>query len=824
VKRLLGLVLALSLCRPVSSTSIAPARSFHSPNNRWSVACYGNQAYLTGDWQSSRERRLVLESPSPDFCLINDARTFIVAASTRYLHLMSTDGEPFQVLSITPHYAERFVGGWIESDGSSYWETKQGDLLIWRRGSNQLEKIDPGTYFGLFESTEVSPISCLRLCLAHQLTISKHWLASHRKQILNQEDGPKVLQLYDAWVGGSSPETLVELLAKEWRPMCQDRLRSPAVKAWLSDHLENLCYAERSGCLPPWLISQSDLDVLLGFAVRNSELTSHLLQLQALRPDLRLSPALIPILLGHSKGSQACSFSSSPVRCLQEAEVDPALLCSLLDNDFSGVEDLLDYYSFTPFRASVDRLIKLLPKHPLACRKALLRQLRVDLGDDPAAWRSWIEQPRHDAVQRGKALVSNGDGSGLLWLARASQLELPPGIPRLIQRIAVKSPQEVWVDQDRVGLRSLVSPQRDWHWELPSGNSKWQLPAGSSNEDYSGIASAQGECLLESDDGKAVSCLKDGVLRRLTQVEAVSDMQVAAMVQALRQKPPVLYDCLPLTSLLHGAKFRVRKELTEHYWPLVKGHTSTDGRWTFAGPLADDAEGLHFSLLSSGGKVSPVEVEMTDFPANYFAGSGVVFNFPHCFSPDSRWLVIGTEKLTLVSTEGDAPHTVGTQAIKARSLAFQPKADRLAIGTENELVLLHLPDLKVEQIIRGLGPVNGLAYSPDGSLLAVALQDEIRVYQTKTPWPTQEGQDPQLLSELWTGMRLSGGAAVRLSEAEFKQRLARWKSETGSDWWDGCPKPVSQPGRAELPPLALAGLAVSASFLGYSLWQRRRSR
>ena len=212
---------------------------------------------------------------------------------------------------------------------------------------------------------------------------------------------------------------------------------------------------------------------------------------------------------------------------------------------------------------------------------------------------------------------------------------------------------------------------------------------------------------------------------------------------------------------------------------------------------------------------------MTDFPANYFAGSGVVFNFPHCFSPDSRWLAIGTEKLTLVSTESDSPHTVATQPIKARSLAFQPKAERLAVGGENELVLMHLPDLKVEQIIRGLGQVNGLAYSPDGSLLAVALQDEIRVYQTNSPWPTQEGQDPQLLSELWTGMRLSGGAAVRLSEAEFKQRLARWKSETGSDWWDGCPKPVSQP---ELPPLALAGLAVSASFLGYSLWQRRRFR
>ena len=70
----------------------------------------------------------------------------------------------------------------------------------------------------------------------------------------------------------------------------------------------------------------------------------------------------------------------------------------------------------------------------------------------------------------------------------------------------------------------------------------------------------------------------------------------------------------------------------------------------------------------------------------------------------------------------------------------------------------------------------------------------------------------------------SDGAAARLSEAEFKQRLKRWKSETGSDWWDGCPKPVSQPGRAELPPLALAGLAVSASFLGYSLWQRRLTR
>ena len=47
-------------------------------------------------------------------------------------------------------------------------------------------------------------------------------------------------------------------------------------------------------------------------------------------------------------------------------------------------------------------------------RKALWRQLRVDLGPEPRAWEDWLSRSHHDPAEGGQALLQAGDPSGLL--------------------------------------------------------------------------------------------------------------------------------------------------------------------------------------------------------------------------------------------------------------------------------------------------------------------------------------------------------------------------------------------------------------------------
>jgi hypothetical protein len=804
------------------------SRTFVSPNGRFTLVEGGGTGVLRPTWGTDGSfggRGVIVNLGTDDlgWCLVNDTGTLIASASNGSLRLVSSDGRQLQALEVAPHFADRFVGGWLGSDGSSYWETKQGDLLVWRRGCRQLEKVDPSSYLRLFESIEVSPVSCVRMCLAHKVKLPGRWLASHRKQIEKQDDGPLLLQLYDSWIGGASQEKMVHLLAETRRPH-EDTHAAPGndpSKEWLRQpllptRLEELCFACESGCLPPWFIKRSDLDELLVLARCDPKVPQMVLNLHALRPDLGVEPELISLLVKYSHPYGQPTPYSNSIRCLEQAEVDPALLCPLLEPGYMEIERLIDYYSYRPCRVAVPRLIELLPLHSIACRRALLGQLRVDLGDDPAAWRTWIAQSHHEPSERGQLLQNGGDAGGQLWLARADERFVTPRAPRLVQRIVAHKPDEIWLEQDRVGLRRWGSPQLDWYWELPSGKSKWPLVSLAKDGYFQGIGLPSGESLVEVqvDGTSGIRHSKKGVERYLTRQELRQDNDAKTLLENFARQPLVRYST-SLAWIFFEGKSALQFGQARSEKPIVKGQTSEDGRWTLVAGRNGDSD--CFSLWSIATKDYQLRIAIPRFSSLLYLGSQATFNVPQCFSPDSRWLAIGTEKLTLVSTEGDTPHTVSTQAIKARSLAFQPKAERLAVGSENELVLMHLPDLKVEQIIRGLGPVNGLAYSPDGSLLAVALQDEIRVYQTNSPWPTQEGQDPQLLSELWTGMRLSGGAAVRLSEVEFKQRLKRWKSETGSDWWDGCPKP---PG---LPTLPLAALAICGGFLGYSFWSRRRS-
>ena len=144
----------------------------------------------------------------------------------------------------------------------------------------------------------------------------------------------------------------------------------------------------------------------------------------------------------------------------------------------------------------------------------------------------------------------------------------------------------------------------------------------------------------------------------------------------------------------------------------------------------------------------------------------------------------------------------------------------LAAASQGELLLLDPESLTARHTLHGLGRVSGLAFDPSGRHLAVLCPKELRVYdlQPRLGWtPT----DRQLLSELWTGMRLQGGGAVALSPDEYWNRVRTWERTTGCSWWDGQP-PLP---RRKLPISAESAAGIgSLALLVAVLWFYRRQR
>ncbi len=818
MKRLLTVALALLLLSPV--LACPPRAIYYSPNGRFSLSEFSaDQGMLQVEVRGySSWRSIFYGSRGSDFAVLDNSGSMVAVVGGTSVRLFSSEGKVLDRGEVPAGFGHRIIGGWIEGDGTCFWETRQGELWIWRRRSSSLEKVAISQIQTVSASADVSAVSILRWAVSNQVPVSKDWLAAHKRQVASQADGQVILQFYYEWAAGKPNIQLLEILSKDCLPFSDWGAVGQRGKVSMRRRTEQICcLLGPSKWIPAWLITKSDAVDLQRPAASDPEVLRRLVRLYALKPDLPITSDLVKVISKLADKNPEPYYFYNLVSGLEEAEADPRVFVELLSDSFPAIDDLLDFYSRKACLEAVPLLLNLLAGREVAVRRALFRQLRVDLGRDSEKWNDWISQVHHNPADRGRVLIENGDSGGMLWLGRTSELR-GTTIPRLVQRISAEDVANLWIDGKRVGCGTFHLPQSDWCWDLATGTSYRPLVV---RGEYFGLSSAPGQYLVQEqfDEAQRVVFSDLDASRFFDKKYARSDISVAGLLSSRKLCTPIIEEYQP-NSLFYRATPAQKVSVGPKYRYARQGGAAANGRWCLMGLVHDNGEGTDFALWNCAKKRLELPPAVVGAKPFFDSSDRPTANL---WSPDSRWLAVGGEKLTLVSTEGDAPHVVSTQAIKARSLAFQPKADRIAVGSENELVLMHLPDLKVEQIIRGLGPVNGLAYSPDGSMLAVALQDEIRVYQTNSPWPTQDGQDPQLLSELWTGMRLSGGAAVRLSEAEFKQRLARWKSETGSEWWDGCPKPVSQPGRAEFPPLTLAGLVVSAGFLGYSLWSRRRS-
>jgi len=105
------------------------------------------------------------------------------------------------------------------------------------------------------------------------------------------------------------------------------------------------------------------------------------------------------------------------------------------------------------------------------------------------------------------------------------------------------------------------------------------------------------------------------------------------------------------------------------------------------------------------------------------ANAGPAFNQLHfSWSSDGRTaLIVHPRELTLVDPARDTIRRVSFRSADVRAAAFSPNGDHIAVLRERELVLVNTqkPRAKQLRLFAGAGPLEGLAWSPDGDWLLV---------------------------------------------------------------------------------------------------------
>ena len=491
---------------------------------------------------------------------------------------------------------------------------------------------------------------------------------------------------------------------------------------------------------------------------------------------------------------------------IQGSRVAPYLLERL---ESQGSETAARFFARVAYPEAIPVLVKALPSFPEQSRElhrqALIFQTRVDLGTEPGPWRDWLE--REPGTSRAEVLATLGEPSAPLWFARTepekSKLALSKS-PRLVALVDFPSGDfsertRFNLDSFRLRMTSGDASARVLGWNLLDGVEEPSPFPGTDGWFYRDLET---DALLHSKDTGVLTCYSEKVEKldtlcspRLLEVSpdgrwALINRKILKNLKTQKQydmdliskeKPSFTED----SRLLIDA-FRAYDLTSEGPLPI---NNPVGGKIIAAAP-----GGEKFLCISrdSNLQLTTVDREHFEMIANDVWGNEVAVSSSGTIAYRERrdeaqqkkryypWPSSAPTPLHLTNWSGGEV-SLPSEVHCDRLHGFSPDGRYLAVSETNVLKILEVAtgEVKFSLCISA----KAVDLSQDGRYLAVHDGRFVKVWDLESP-PVDLVQDQQLVSELWTGLRLQGGAAVPLTPEQYRQRLRRWQQEAGLAWFD----------------------------------------
>lgn len=708
--------------------------------------------------------RQPLAGEMPSFGFVADDGSRVVTVADDLVQVWNARGE-LQGQNRVDLLGDSPRAGWLSGE-LAYVETAAGRLLEYDCSTGFSRELAKAELLPVLERGE-APAAALRLAVIHHLRLQAPWVAGMARSANPEARVNLAVYLGDRRrVAGFQECGEQQVAREEWAPW----LQGAAFRGHSTYYLG-------SGPVVAGILSAADFLPLLEQPGQAQETA---IQVFSRLPCPAAVPGLLKILdkpadrYAHQGVVEAIAFT-------QRERAAPALRSRLAG---PAREAICWYFERVFHRQAVPELIEALP----ASRAALCFQTRADLGASPDPWRKWWATRHYEA----------GGPGGPLWKARAGQdLGLGTRMVAVLRSHAADSlawrdnrrlhrlsgdefaPELAWDTETQEVVARLPEGVRPWAYQLSRDGSTlgisdrhltfwregrpWQTPDGQLEQ-----LSADGRwALTYRDAGRVLVNLSDHTEQAL---------------------PDEYLGFSPSGRYLVGDKVRALDGTSAPIPPEARYEFRSMGMVT----CLDRQTGSLKHLASTNN------------------------TYWHEVTPAPDGLVAAWDDehvLRVIDLEGRRLNPPGQACTE---LAWAPDGLSLAVADHEGITVYDTRSWHSKAtILLPMVRISSLALSPDSRFVAAGMADgAIRVWDLQPP--SMEGSDSQLASELATGMRLEGGAAVLLSPEAYRERSQRWLRSEGTTWFYG-----ARPFR--LPPLENV-MASIALLLLLGLWAAVRRR
>lgn len=416
-----------------------------------------------------------------------------------------------------------------------------------------------------------------------------------------------------------------------------------------------------------------------------------------------------------------------------------------------------------------------------AGHRALAFQARVDFGSDQAAWKEWYQDFLARVGHPTAALHRADLTSQLLWQGALQQLT--PTILGNQLRLHTSIAMGMEFDGTQILRRGKVIRTKGaaygpvLEWSLSTGQPLRSLPRGI----------PPGSQFIWNSPRQLLLCEKSGCYWVYLRGKKVWSSVIPG---ALDEGERGIYrDTIPLP--------QVNGHLPECFKPSLRQVEFTDDEQELAFNdtkrqlrLRMDASGnvLHRTTYPLPGPMQSVRRFSTDHTSALIAEdwnrNDVTLLPEGVHLADAQGADLAPDGTTVSLADPlrlHVHHSPDRRGAEVRGLEtrFDPSGHRLAVSTQDELLILDTATLHI-QCRTPFPGARHLTWDESGRFLSAHIYGTLRVYDTAPDrQEVTRAPDQRLLSEVWSGFRLLAGTAVPLTPEEFQERSTRLRHQLG---------------------------------------------